>query len=131
MQIRCFRSRLFDENIPILKEEIHTVILIPLWLCPGGGGARGTPVAHALQGLRVKLSIMVCYLHIHIHVHVPAIIGSDILGLLLPHTLGVKQVRLFADERVTCQPHHWDQWDATQTGRVFTVMPLRQAGYLL
>ena len=41
MQIRCFRYRLFDGNIPILKEEIHTVILIPLWLCPGGGGARG------------------------------------------------------------------------------------------
>ena len=38
MQIRCFRSGYFDGNIPILKEEIHTVILIPLWLCPGGGG---------------------------------------------------------------------------------------------
>ena len=38
MQIRCFRSRLFDGNIQILKEEIYTVILIPLWLCPGFGG---------------------------------------------------------------------------------------------
>ena len=31
-------SEIVNENIPILKEEIHTVILIPLWLCPGGGG---------------------------------------------------------------------------------------------
>ena len=28
---------------PILKEEIHTVILIPLWLCPGGGGCTWDP----------------------------------------------------------------------------------------
>ena len=55
-------------------------------------------------GLRVRLSIMVCDLH----VHAPAIIGSDILGMLLPHTLDVKQIRLFADEGVTLQPHHRD-----------------------
>ena len=60
MQIRCFQSRLFDGNIPILKEEIHTVILIPLWLCPGGG-ARGTPVAHALFGIEITI-LRVCTL---------------------------------------------------------------------
>ena len=43
MQIRCCQSRLFDGNIPFLKEEIHTVILIPLWLCPGGGGVHVGP----------------------------------------------------------------------------------------
>ena len=73
-------------------------------------------------GLRVELLVTVCDLH----VYVPAIIGSG--RLLLPHTLGVKQVILFADEGPTLQPHHRD---ATQTGRIFTVMPLRQAGYSL
>ena len=49
-KLGVFGPGCFDGNIPILKEEIHTVILIPLWLCPGGGGgARGTPVAHRLQ----------------------------------------------------------------------------------
>ena len=49
LKLGVFGPGYFDGNIPILKEEIHTVILIPLWLCPGGGGgARGTPVAHAL-----------------------------------------------------------------------------------
>ena len=33
-----FNSNYFNGNIPILKVEIHTVILIQLWLCPGGGG---------------------------------------------------------------------------------------------
>ena len=31
-----FSPGYFDGNIPILKEEILTVILIPLWLCPRG-----------------------------------------------------------------------------------------------
>ena len=45
-KLGVFSPGYFDGNIPILTEEIHTVILIPLWLCPGG--ARGTPVAHRL-----------------------------------------------------------------------------------
>ena len=36
-KLGVFGPGCFDGNIPILKEEIHTVILIPLWLCPGGG----------------------------------------------------------------------------------------------
>ena len=42
-KLGVFGPGYFDGNIPILKEEIHTVILIPLWLCPGGGGCTWDP----------------------------------------------------------------------------------------
>ena len=35
-KLGVFGPGYFDGNIPILKEEMHTVILIPIWLCPGG-----------------------------------------------------------------------------------------------
>ena len=51
-----FSPGYFDGNIPILKEEIHSVILIPLWLCPGRGGGGGvhvgSPRTNADQGSR-------------------------------------------------------------------------------
>ena len=42
-KLGVFGPGCFDGNIQILKEEIHTVILIPLWLCPGGGGCTWDP----------------------------------------------------------------------------------------
>ena len=47
-----------------------------------------------------------------------AIIGTDILGSILPHTLDIKHGLLFTEGGVSLQLHHGD---AELSGRVFTV----------
>ena len=63
-------------------------------------------------GLRAEFPILVCDLS------TDAIIGTDILGSVLPHTLDIKQGLLFIKGGVSLQLH---RKDAALSGRVFTV----------
>ena len=64
------------------------------------------------MGLQTEFPILVCDLS------TDAIIGTDILGSVLPHTLDIKHGLLFTEGRVSLQLH---RRDATLSGRVFTV----------
>ena len=63
-------------------------------------------------GLRAEFPIMVCDLS------TDAIIGTDILGSILPHTLDIKHGLLFTEGGVSLQLH---RRDTALSGRVFTV----------
>ena len=63
-------------------------------------------------GLRTEFPILVCDLS------TDAIIGTDTLGSILPHTLDIKNGLLFTDGGVSLQLH---RRDAALSGRVFTV----------
>ena len=64
-------------------------------------------------GLRTEFPILVCDLS------TDAIIGTDTLGLILPHTLDIKLGLLFTEGGVSLQLH---RRDAALSGRVFTVL---------
>ena len=63
-------------------------------------------------GLQTEFPILVCDLS------TDAIIGTDILGSVLPHTLDTKHGLLFTEGGVSLQLH---RKDAALSGRVFTV----------
>ena len=63
-------------------------------------------------GLQTEFPILVCDLN------TDAIIGTDILGLILPHMLDIKHGLLFTEGGVSLQLH---LRDAALSGRVFTV----------
>ena len=63
-------------------------------------------------GLRTEFPVLVCDLS------TDAIIGTDTLGSILPHTLDIKNGLLFTDGGVSLQLH---RRDAALSGRVFTV----------
>ena len=63
-------------------------------------------------GLRAGFDILVCDLS------TDAIIGTDTLGSVLPHTLDIKKGLLFTEGGVSLQLH---RKDAALSGRVFTV----------
>ena len=63
-------------------------------------------------GLRTEFQVLVCDLS------TDAIIGTDTLGSILPHTLDIKNGLLFTDGGVSLQLH---RRDAALSGRVFTV----------
>ena len=63
-------------------------------------------------GLRTEFPVLVCDLS------TDAIIGTDILGSILPHTLDIKNGLLFTEGGVSLQLH---RRDAALSGRVFTV----------
>ena len=63
-------------------------------------------------GLQAEFPILVCDLS------TDAIIGTDILGSILPHTLDIKHGLLFTEDGVPLQLH---SRDAALSGRVFTV----------
>ena len=63
-------------------------------------------------GLRTEFPILVCDLS------TDAIIGTDTLGSVLPHTLDIKKGLLFTEGGVSLQLH---RRDAALSGRVFTV----------
>ena len=63
-------------------------------------------------GLRAEFPILVCDLS------TDAIIGTDILGSISPHTLDIKHGLLFTEGGVSLQLH---RRDAALSGRVFTV----------
>ena len=63
-------------------------------------------------GLRTEFPILVCDLS------TDAIIGTDTLGSILPHTLDIKKGLLFTEGGVSLQLH---RRDAALSGRVFTV----------
>ena len=63
-------------------------------------------------GLRTEFPVLVCDLSTY------AIIGTDTLGSILPHTLDIKKGLLFTEGGVSLQLHCRD---AALSGRVFTV----------
>ena len=63
-------------------------------------------------GLRTEFPVLVCDLS------TDAIIGTDTLGSILPHTLDIKNGLLFTEGGVSLQLH---RRDAALSGRVFTV----------
>ena len=63
-------------------------------------------------GLRAEFPILVCDLS------TDAIIGTDMLGSILPHTLDIKHGLLFTEGGVSLQLH---RRDAALSGRVFTL----------
>ena len=63
-------------------------------------------------GLQTEFPILVCDLS------TDAIIGTDTLGLVLPHTLDIKNGLMFTEGGVSLQLH---RMDAALSGRVFTV----------
>ena len=63
-------------------------------------------------GLRTEFPVLVCDLS------TDAIIGTDTLGSILPHTLDIKNGLLFTEGGVSLQLH---KRDAALSGRVFTV----------
>ena len=65
-------------------------------------------------GLRTEFPIIVCSLA----TGTDAIIGTDVLGSVLPHTLDIKKGLLFAQGGVSLQLH---RKDSALSGRVFTV----------
>ena len=78
-------------------------------------GANGTPIgisgcSHYVVSF-TEFPILVCDLSTY------AIIGTDTLGSVLPHTLDIKNGILFMDGGVSLQLHRID----TLSGRVFTV----------
>ena len=66
----------------------------------------------SLLGLKTEFPILVCDLS------TDAIIGTDTLGSILPHTLDIKNGLLFTEGGVSLQLH---RRDAALSGRVFTV----------
>ena len=66
----------------------------------------------SFRGLRTEFPILVCDLS------TDAIIGTDTLGSVLPHTLDIKHGLLFMEGGVSLQLH---RRDAALSGRVFTV----------
>ena len=83
-------------------------------------GANGSPIdilgysscVVSFLGLRTEFPILVCDLS------TDAIIGTDTLGSILPHTLDIKKGLLFTEGGVSLQLH---RRDAALSGRVFTV----------
>ena len=83
-------------------------------------GANGSPIdilgcsscVVSFLGLQTEFPILVCDLS------TDAIIGTDTLGSILPHTLDIKNGLLFTEGGVTLQLH---RRDAALSGRVFTV----------
>ena len=83
-------------------------------------GANGSPIAIlgcsscmvSFLGLRTEFPVLVCDLS------TDAIIGTDTLGSILPHTLDIKNGLLFTEGGVSLQLH---SRDAALSGRVFTV----------
>ena len=83
-------------------------------------GANGSPIdilgcsscVVSFLGLRTEFPILVCDLS------TDAIIGTDTLGSILPHTLDIKKGLLFTEGGVSLQLH---RQDAALSGRVFTV----------
>ena len=65
-------------------------------------------------GLRTEFPIIIC----NLATGTDAIIGTDVLGSVLPHTLDVKNGLLFAQGGVSLQLH---RKDSALSGRVFTV----------
>ena len=65
-------------------------------------------------GLQTEFSIVICSLA----TGTDAIIGTDVLGSVLPHTLDIKNGLLFAQGGVSLQLH---RKDSALSGRVFTV----------
>ena len=65
-------------------------------------------------GLRMELPIIIC----NLATGTDAIIGPDVLGSVLPHTLDIKNGLLFAQGGVSLQLH---RKDSALSGRVFTV----------
>ena len=65
-------------------------------------------------GLQTEFSIIICSLA----TGTDAIIGSDVLGSVLPHTLDIKNGLLFTQGGVSLQLH---RKDSALSGRVFTV----------
>ena len=65
-------------------------------------------------GLRTEFPIIICSLA----AGTDAIIGTDVLGSVLPHTLDIKNGLLFARGRASLQLH---RRDSALSGRVFTV----------
>ena len=66
----------------------------------------------SFMGLQTKFPIFICDLS------TDTIIGTDTLGLVLPHTLDIKNGLLFMDGGVSLQLHIID---TALSGRVFTV----------
>ena len=83
-------------------------------------GANGSPIEIlgcsscmvSFLGLRTEFPVLVCDLS------TDAIIGTDTLGSILPHTLDIKKGLLFTEGGVSLQLH---RRDAALSGRVFTV----------
>ena len=83
-------------------------------------GANGAPIgisgcSHCVvsfMGLQTEFPIPICDLS------TDAIIGTDILGSVLPHTLDIKNGLLFMDGGISLQLH---RIDTALSGRVFTV----------
>ena len=82
-------------------------------------GANGSPIdilgcssCVSFLGLRTEFPILVCDLS------TDAIIGTDTLGSILPHTLDIKKGVLFTEGGVSLQLH---RRDAALSGRVVTV----------
>ena len=66
-------------------------------------------------GLRTEFPIIIC----NLATGTDAIIGTDVLGSVLPHTLDIKNGLLFAQGGVSLQLH---RKDSALSGRVFTVV---------
>ena len=68
----------------------------------------------SFMGLQTEFPIIVC----NLATGTDAIIGTDVLGSVLPHTLDIKNGLLFADGGASLQLH---RRDSALSGRVFTV----------
>ena len=68
----------------------------------------------SFMGLQTEFPILVCDLAMGTN----AIIGTDVLGSVLPHTLDIKNGLLFTDGGASLQLH---RRDTALSGRVFTV----------
>ena len=73
----------------------------------------------SFMGLQTEFPIIIC----NLATGTDAIIGTDVLGSVLPHTLDIKNGLLFANGGASLQPH---RKDSALSGRVFTV-PLEQS----
>ena len=89
-------------------------------------GANGSPITISgcsscmvsFLGLRTEFPVLVCELS------TDAIIGTDTLGSILPHTLDIKNGLLFTDGGVSLQLH---RRDAALSGRVWDIVRFRHA----
>ena len=111
MQIRKFSQTLLSAGAPVVVLQPTDRRL---------RGANGSPIAIlgcsscmvSFLGLRTEFPVLVCDLS------TDAIIGTDTLGSILPHTLDIKKGLLFTEGGVSLQLH---RRDAALSGRVFTV----------
>ena len=78
------------------------------------GCSRCSRCSVSFLGLRTEFPIIICSLA----TGTDAIIGTDVLGSVLPHTLDIKNGLLFARGGVSLQLH---RKDSALSGRVFTV----------